>query len=160
VKTPSWDEILEFLKLDRWTEDRSTGHDFFEKVSRPHAGPARSRSPSTYRWTRSGPISAPASTRPGDAITAAVDAIDAWINTALALGRAVPPPSRRVEEHSGRFVLRVPRGLHGRLAREAEREGVSLNTYCATVLAGAVGASSEAGSRPHLAIARISSETR
>jgi hypothetical protein len=32
VKTPSWDEVLEFLKLDRWTEDRSTGHDFFEKV--------------------------------------------------------------------------------------------------------------------------------
>jgi hypothetical protein len=32
VKTPSWDEILEFLKLDRWAEDRSTGHDFFEKV--------------------------------------------------------------------------------------------------------------------------------
>jgi hypothetical protein len=32
VKTPSWDEILEFLKLDRWVEDRSTGHDFFEKV--------------------------------------------------------------------------------------------------------------------------------
>jgi hypothetical protein len=32
VKTPSWDEILEFLKLDRWTEVRSTGHDFFEKV--------------------------------------------------------------------------------------------------------------------------------
>jgi len=32
VKTPSWDEILEFLKFDRWSEDRSTGHDFFEKV--------------------------------------------------------------------------------------------------------------------------------
>jgi len=31
VKTPSWDEILEFLKLDRWAEVRSTGHDFFEK---------------------------------------------------------------------------------------------------------------------------------
>jgi antitoxin HicB len=101
-----------------------------------------------------------AASSPGDAITAVVDAIDAWIDTALALGHAVPPPSRRVEGHSGRFVLRVPRGLHGRLAREAEREGVSLNTYCATVLAEAVGASSGAGSRPHLAIARISSETR
>ena len=32
MKTPSWDEILEFLKSDRWAEDRSTGHDFFEKV--------------------------------------------------------------------------------------------------------------------------------
>jgi antitoxin HicB len=95
---------------------------------------------------------------PADAITAAVDAIDAWIDTAAALGRAVPPPSRRVEEHSGRFVLRVPRGLHGRLVREAEREGASLNTYCATVLAEAVGASAGAGSRRHLAIARVSAE--
>jgi predicted RNase H-like HicB family nuclease len=96
---------------------------------------------------------------PTDAITAVVDAIDAWIDTAVALGRAVPPPSRRTEEHSGRFVLRVPRGLHGRLAREAEREGVSLNSYCMTVLAEAVGASSRAGSRRHLEIAHISSET-
>jgi hypothetical protein len=32
VKTPSWDEILEFLKFDRWIEDRVTGHDFSEKV--------------------------------------------------------------------------------------------------------------------------------
>jgi hypothetical protein len=32
VKTPSWDEILDFLKVDRWSEDRSTGPEFFEKV--------------------------------------------------------------------------------------------------------------------------------
>ena len=32
MRTPSSDEILEFLKLDRWREDRATGHDFFEKV--------------------------------------------------------------------------------------------------------------------------------
>jgi hypothetical protein len=32
VKTPSWDEILELLRLDRWSEDRATGHDFFGKV--------------------------------------------------------------------------------------------------------------------------------
>ena len=32
MRTPSWDEILEFLKFDRWREDRATGHDFFEKV--------------------------------------------------------------------------------------------------------------------------------
>jgi predicted RNase H-like HicB family nuclease len=95
---------------------------------------------------------------PADAITAAIDAIEAWIHTATTLGRAVPPPFRRTEEHSGRFVLRVPRGLHGRLAREAEREGVSLNSYCATVLAEAVGASSQAGSRRQLAIARVSTQ--
>jgi hypothetical protein len=32
VKTPTWDEILAFLRADRWEPDRSTGHDFFEKT--------------------------------------------------------------------------------------------------------------------------------
>jgi hypothetical protein len=32
VKTPTWDEILEFPRLDRWTQVRATGHDFFEKT--------------------------------------------------------------------------------------------------------------------------------
>ena len=32
MKTPSWDEILDFLKVDRWSEERSTGHDFFEEI--------------------------------------------------------------------------------------------------------------------------------
>lgn len=32
MKTPSWDDIREFLKLDRWTLDRATGHDRYEKV--------------------------------------------------------------------------------------------------------------------------------
>lgn len=32
MKTPDWDEIREFLRYDGWREDRSTGHDFFEKV--------------------------------------------------------------------------------------------------------------------------------
>lgn len=96
---------------------------------------------------------------PVDATEAAADAIEAWIDTAVALGRAVPPPSRRVDEHSGRFVLRVPHGLHGRLAREAEREGVSLNAYCATVLAEAVGADAARVPRRRLVVARPSGET-
>ena len=86
-----------------------------------------------------------AAASPGDAIAAAVDAIDAWIETAMALGRAIPTPSPRTGDYSGRFVLRVSRGLHGRLARVAAREGISLNSYCATVLAEAVGASLGAG---------------
>ena len=32
MKTPSWDDIREFLELDRWTLDRATGHDHYEKV--------------------------------------------------------------------------------------------------------------------------------
>jgi HicB family len=40
---------------------------------------------------------------------------------------------------SGRFVLRIPRGLHAELTRQARDEGVSLNQYVATLLAGAAG---------------------
>lgn len=42
-------------------------------------------------------------------------------------------------ERSGKLVLRLPVDLHGRLAGEAERQGVSLNALISTLLAGAVG---------------------
>lgn len=32
MRTPSYDEIREFLRADRWTRTRKTGHEFFEKV--------------------------------------------------------------------------------------------------------------------------------
>lgn len=32
MRTPTWDEFREFLRHDDWDEDRSTGHDFFEKT--------------------------------------------------------------------------------------------------------------------------------
>ena len=39
---------------------------------------------------------------------------------------------------SGRFLIRMPQSLHDALAREAEHEGVSLNTLITNALAGAV----------------------
>jgi antitoxin HicB len=44
----------------------------------------------------------------------------------------MPEPERR---YSGNLRLRLPVSLHGRLAREAEREGVSLNQWIVTRLA-------------------------
>lgn len=32
MRTPTFDEIEAFLKIDGWGQDRSTGHDFYEKV--------------------------------------------------------------------------------------------------------------------------------
>lgn len=32
MKTPTWDELREFLRHDDWEEDRATAHDFFEKT--------------------------------------------------------------------------------------------------------------------------------
>jgi antitoxin HicB len=69
----------------------------------------------------------------------AEDAIAAWIEAALDDGRAVPAPAAD-DDYSGRFVLRVPKSIHRRLAAQARRERVSLNTLCATALAASVGA--------------------
>lgn len=55
------------------------------------------------------------------------------IATALKKGEKVPEPQRR---YSGNLRLRLPVSLHGRLAREAEREGVSLNQWIVGKLAG------------------------
>jgi predicted HicB family RNase H-like nuclease len=33
------------------------------------------------------------------------------------------------ETYSGKFVVRIPKKLHARLAIEADKEGVSLNQY-------------------------------
>jgi antitoxin HicB len=41
---------------------------------------------------------------------------------------------------SGRFVARVPKSLHTRLAARAAAEGISMNTYLVSVLAQSVGA--------------------
>ena len=46
---------------------------------------------------------------------------------------------RQEAVRSGRFLIRMPQSLHDALAREAEHEGVSLNTLITNALAGAVG---------------------
>ena len=94
---------------------------------------------------------------PSEVIDQIGDAIDAWMAAAAAVGRRVPSPPRATITHSGRFVLRVPRGLHGQLVRAAEGEGVSLNTYCATVLAEAVGAGAARREPLQGVVARVAS---
>jgi antitoxin HicB len=80
-----------------------------------------------------------ASMDPQDLFALAEDAIAAWIDAAGDDGRTVPAPVVD-DEYSGRFVLRVPTGIHRRLAAQARRERVSLNTLCATALAASIGA--------------------
>lgn len=53
----------------------------------------------------------------------------------------VLPEPKRVHEHSGQLRVRLPKSLHGRLADEAERDGVSLNTLIVTFLSERVGES-------------------
>jgi predicted RNase H-like HicB family nuclease len=56
------------------------------------------------------------------------EAMTGWIQTKLKNNFSVPAPIDE-NQYSGKFVLRVPKSLHARLAIEAEKEGVSLNQY-------------------------------
>lgn len=72
-----------------------------------------------------------------DAAREAQEAIAAWLQAARAAGKRVPPAGvvEPVSHYSGKFLVRVPRSLHARLAREADQQGVSLNQWAATKLA-------------------------
>ena len=56
------------------------------------------------------------------------EAMEGWIETKLENGFPGPAPIDE-GQYSGKFVLRLPKSLHARLAAEAEREGISLNQY-------------------------------
>lgn len=75
---------------------------------------------------------------PAAAIADAERAIAEWIDEAKRLNRPIPEPVSP-GQHSGRWVQRVPRSLHGKLAAVARREGVSLNTLVTSILAEGVG---------------------
>ncbi|BBY14621.1 type II toxin-antitoxin system HicB family antitoxin [Mycolicibacterium litorale] len=47
-----------------------------------------------------------------------------------------PPPSLTDRHYSGTFVVRASPDLHGRLSAEAAEQGVSLNQWAITKLAG------------------------
>ena len=52
--------------------------------------------------------------------------MEGYLETKLEYGLPIPVPER-VEDYSGKFVVRLPKSLHQRLVIEAKNEGVSLN---------------------------------
>ncbi len=72
---------------------------------------------------------------PQQALANVQDAIGCWLESAREHGKQIPPPMDHIEpEFSGKFTLRMPRALHRLLARQAEREGVSLNQYVVSLV--------------------------
>jgi predicted RNase H-like HicB family nuclease len=64
------------------------------------------------------------------------DAMREWLAAAIEDGLKIPlPEAMREESYSGKFPLRMPKSLHGKLALAAEREGVSLNQHIVALLA-------------------------
>jgi antitoxin HicB len=74
---------------------------------------------------------------PQIAIEGIHDAMLGWLSVALEDGMSIPEP-RNPADCSGRVLLRIPVSLHAELKREAEREGVSLNQFISSALAGAI----------------------
>jgi predicted RNase H-like HicB family nuclease len=77
----------------------------------------------------------------GDALREIRVAIEGWIEVARNRGNPIPLPSDKSAppEYSGRFVVKVPRFLHGQLVHRAEAEGCSLNQLVTTLLATCAG---------------------
>ena len=73
-----------------------------------------------------------------EALKNAGEAILEWIATATALDRPVPEP-KSIEHYSGKWLQRVPKSLHMKLAQTAKREGVSLNALATSMLAESLG---------------------
>ncbi len=58
------------------------------------------------------------------------EAKEGWISAELDYGDPIPKPVLDPDDaYSGKFVVRVLKSLHRRLAENAEKEGVSLNQY-------------------------------
>ncbi len=73
-----------------------------------------------------------------EAIANVRDAAEEWIATAKEMGRPIPEPGA-AEGYSGKWLQRVPKSLHMRLAAQAKREGVSLNALATALLAEGLG---------------------
>jgi antitoxin HicB len=69
---------------------------------------------------------------PEQAVNAAHQAANLWLEVAKEEGRPIPQPT---EAASGKFVVRIPKSLHRRLQLLAERENVSLNQLVTSLLA-------------------------
>lgn len=68
-----------------------------------------------------------------EALANAIKAEEAWLEATFESGRDIPEPRPEIE-YSGRFLLRVPKSLHKKLADEALREGTSINRLAIQIL--------------------------
>lgn len=65
-----------------------------------------------------------------EALAMVRDAIKPWIEVAVERGKKISAPKEYEKtEFSGKFTLRLPKGLHKVLSFRAEDEGLSLNQY-------------------------------
>jgi antitoxin HicB len=82
---------------------------------------------------------------PEEAILNGLDALRETIAALETMGLSVPEMGLSVPEpgsgsiYSGKFIQRVPKSLHARLALRAKQEGVSMNALVSVLLAESLG---------------------
>jgi predicted RNase H-like HicB family nuclease len=76
---------------------------------------------------------------PQDAIKNLEDAAAAWIEAARERDQEIPEPLATYG-YSGKISLRIPRSVHKKAARFAQKDDVSLNSFFASAIAARVGA--------------------
>jgi len=77
-----------------------------------------------------------------EAVANGKDAFKAWVSARKDAGKVIPEPFYRpdtVPEVSGKFVTRLPKSVHSKLAERAKAEGVSLNTLVLAFVAEGLG---------------------
>lgn len=114
-----------------------------KRSSRPHVRPSPNDYQLVLQWSEEDQcyvVTLPAwqnarthGTTPEEAVRNAREVLTLLIESAIRHGEPIPVSERRF---SGNLRLRLPVSLHGRLAHEAEREGVSLNQWIVSRLAG------------------------
>jgi antitoxin HicB len=72
-----------------------------------------------------------------EAIKNGIDAVNSWLETAKEFNDPIPEPGS--SQASGRFVQRIPKSLHVRLAARAKQEGVSMNALVTSIIAESLG---------------------
>ena len=73
-----------------------------------------------------------------EAIQNGLDALQETIAALESLNLPVPEPGSG-GSYSGKFIQRVPKSLHARLATRARQEGVSMNALVTSILAESLG---------------------
>ena len=75
---------------------------------------------------------------PDEAITNGMDALKETIFALESMGLPVPEPESG-GSYSGKFIQRVPKSLHARLAIKAKQEGISMNSLVVSFLSEGLG---------------------
>jgi len=72
------------------------------------------------------------------------DAFVSWVSARIDQGKDIPEPKAKPVDFveadvSGRFLARVPKYIHARLVKRAQREGVSVNSLVLSFIAAGLG---------------------